>query len=192
MWFLALLTCEIVPSVTWHCRNLSLLLLMYSVSGISMSGHPDLYRRNPLPQLLPFKTKAWIRKWDGAGYFYPPSDAWAHEQVGPGIPRDSYRFHNEEDWIKFKYMSETPQLEYIKMHRTNVPLPPNRLPWGGFFREKYHSACCWWRINVVIVVLLLRQLFTVVLMNAVRKSLSNSLWVISRKNNSLWVISRKN
>ncbi|XP_076461083.1 uncharacterized protein LOC143293754 [Babylonia areolata] len=100
---------------------------VHQPSGISLSGQPDLYRRNPLPQLVPFRTKAWIRKWDGPGYFYPPSDTWVHEQFGPGVPRDSYRFHNEEDWIKFKYMSETPTLNTLRSHRTSVPLPPTKM-----------------------------------------------------------------
>ncbi|KAK7109990.1 uncharacterized protein [Littorina saxatilis] len=107
---------------------------VHQPSGISVSGYPDLFRRNPLPQLLPFRTKAWIRKWDGAGYFYPPEDTWVHEprnswvngQEGPGIPDGSYRFYNEEDWAKFKYMSQKPRLDCIKLHKSSVPLAPNK------------------------------------------------------------------
>ncbi|KAL8558871.1 hypothetical protein ACOMHN_054302 [Nucella lapillus] len=100
---------------------------VYQPGGTSVYGHPDLYRRNPLPQLMPFRTKAWIRKWDGPGFFYPPSDSWVHEQVGPGIPGESYRYYNEEDWIKFKYMSDTPKLDFVKKPGGNVLLPPNSL-----------------------------------------------------------------
>lgn len=71
-----------------------------------MSGHPDLHFKDPQPQLMPFKTKAWNRKWDGPGYFVPASNTWIQEHNGPGIPRDSYHFYNEEDWIKFRNMSQ--------------------------------------------------------------------------------------
>lgn len=96
-------------------------------SGISMSGQPDLYRRNPLPQLLPFKTKAWIREWNGPGYFCPPTDTWIHEdgeKVGVQVPDGSYRFHNEEDWMKYKYQSDIPKMEYMKKELNQVSLPP--------------------------------------------------------------------
>ncbi|XP_076437140.1 uncharacterized protein LOC143276498 [Babylonia areolata] len=100
---------------------------VHQPGGVSIRGYPDLYRRNPLPQMLPFRTKAWIRKWDGPGFFYPPSDSWVHEQVGPGIPGESYRFYNEEDWIKFKYMSDTPRMEFVKKPQYNVPLAPGKV-----------------------------------------------------------------
>lgn len=81
-----------------------------------MSGHPDLHFKDPQPQLMPFKTKAWNRKWDGPGYFVPASNTWIQEHNGPGIPRDSYHFYNEEDWIKFRNMSQVAekQIKFIK------------------------------------------------------------------------------
>jgi hypothetical protein len=80
-----------------------------------------------MPQLLPYKTKAWIREWDGPGYHCPPTDTWIHEdgeKVGPQVPNGSYRFHNEEDWIKFKYQSENPQIPYFKQDLYQTGIAP--------------------------------------------------------------------
>jgi len=101
---------------------------VHQPSGISLSGQPDLYRRNPMPQLLPYKQKAWIRRWDGPGYFVPPTNTWVHEQgerVMPSIPDGAYRFHNEEDFIKFKYMTDTPNMDFYKTPQRNIGLTPN-------------------------------------------------------------------
>ena len=118
------------------------------VVGISVAGHPDLFRRNPLPQLLPFRTKAWLRKWDGAGYFYPPSDTWVHEQLGyeemgPDVPCGAYHFHNEEDWVKFRYRFEKPKVNFAKRDQNNILLPPCKF-WYCLNRQvpSFILSCC--------------------------------------------------
>lgn len=92
---------------------------VHPAAGISLTGRPDLHIRNPLSQLIPFKVKAWNRTWDGPGFFVPQSDTWIHEHrerptVALAIPRDAYRFHNEEDWIKFRYFAENNNIRSIR------------------------------------------------------------------------------
>ncbi|KAK7469522.1 hypothetical protein BaRGS_00036468 [Batillaria attramentaria] len=94
---------------------------VYPPSGISRSGRPDLHIRNPLSQLIPFKMKAWNRKWDGPGFFVPDSDCWIHEHrdrprqsIAEALPRNAYRFHNEEDWLKFRYFAENNKIRSVR------------------------------------------------------------------------------
>ncbi|KAJ8314392.1 hypothetical protein KUTeg_008953 [Tegillarca granosa] len=78
--------------------------------GISMSGKPEAYTGVPVPALLPHQTHAWNKKWTGAGYFLPSGNKWFHDQCSPGIPKEALKFYNEEDWNKFKYMNEKPDI----------------------------------------------------------------------------------
>lgn len=73
-----------------------------------MSGVPTMYTGVPVPTLLPSQSSAWNRKWNGAGYFLPSGNKWFRDQDRPGIPKDSQLFYNEEDWIKFKHMTDNP------------------------------------------------------------------------------------
>lgn len=74
--------------------------------GITMSGKPEAYTGVPVPTLLPWRENAWTKNWSGSGYFLPSGNKWFHDQDSPAIPRESLMFYNEEDWIKFKYMTE--------------------------------------------------------------------------------------
>lgn len=82
-------------------------------SGISMSGYPRNFTGVPYPQLIPFHTDAWRRRWDGPGNYVPPPHKWVHEN--PGSQYESYKFFNEEDLNKFRNLSENPT--YIKRAR---------------------------------------------------------------------------
>ncbi|KAK3092549.1 hypothetical protein FSP39_004270 [Pinctada imbricata] len=78
--------------------------------GISMSGKPTLFTGVPEDTLLPANTHAWNKPWTGAGLFQPSGNKWFRDQDSPAMPKDALMFHNEEDWIKFKYMTENPSL----------------------------------------------------------------------------------
>ena len=75
-----------------------------------MCGHPRDYTGVPVPTLLPWKRCAVDRPWSGAGYFAPSSNKWFHDTDSPGLPKESMLFYNEEDWIKFKYMCQNPEM----------------------------------------------------------------------------------
>ncbi|XP_041365604.1 uncharacterized protein LOC121380719 [Gigantopelta aegis] len=64
----------------------------------------------PVAQALPYQESGWLRHWSGPGFYVSPRDKWMHEHVTCGIPMDSYLFYNEEDWLKFKYQVENPQM----------------------------------------------------------------------------------
>ncbi|CAG5129457.1 unnamed protein product [Candidula unifasciata] len=83
-------------------------------SGISMSGYPMNFTGVPYPQLVPFQTSAWRRRWNGPGNFVPPGNKWFHEN--PGSLHEAYKFYNEEDYEKFKHLSEKPTC-YQKVSR---------------------------------------------------------------------------
>jgi hypothetical protein len=81
-----------------------------SVVGITMSGKPEAFTGVPVPTLLPWRKDAWTKSWTGSGYFLPSGNKWFHDQDSPAIPRESLMFYNEEDWIKFKFMTENQSL----------------------------------------------------------------------------------
>lgn len=76
-----------------------------------MSGYPMNFTGVPYPQLVPFQTSAWRRRWDGPGNFVPPGDKWFHEN--PGSLHEAYKFYNEEDYEKFKHLSGKPIIQKV-------------------------------------------------------------------------------
>lgn len=95
-----------IINIQWYIAYQSIYGSLFRFIGITMSGKPEAYTGVPVPTLLPWRENAWTKNWSGSGYFLPSGNKWFHDQDSPAIPRESLMFYNEEDWIKFKYMTE--------------------------------------------------------------------------------------
>ncbi|KAL5007627.1 hypothetical protein ScPMuIL_016433 [Solemya velum] len=76
----------------------------------SASIERERHTRVPFQFLIPGKRTPWDRPWNGAGYYAPSTEKWFRDLDTPALPKEAIFFHNEEDWLKFKYMSERPCL----------------------------------------------------------------------------------